>query len=68
MGKCEGLKSLIDSRPDMMRQTKRLSRRNPATGKTRSLSTISSKLAALGFTHDNGSPYSAMTIRNVITR
>ena len=67
-GKCEGRKSLNDKRPDMVRQAKRLARRNPATGKTRSLRTISSELAALGFTRDDGSPYSAMTIRNVINR
>ncbi|MDC0148877.1 recombinase family protein [Rhodospirillales bacterium] len=67
-GKCEGRKSLNESRPDMVREAKRLARRNPKTGKSRSLRTISAELAALGFTRDNEQPYSAMTIRNVLNR
>jgi len=68
VGKCEGRKSLNESRPDMVKQAKRLARKNPLTGKRRSLRKISAELVALGFTRDNGQPYSAATVRNVINR
>jgi hypothetical protein len=52
----------------MVKQAKRLARKNPLTGKRRSLRKISAELVALGFTRDNGQPYSAATVRNVINR
>ncbi len=67
-GKCEGRKSLNETQPLMVKQAKRLARRNPRTGKKRSLRKVSAELAALGFTRSNGEPYSATVVRNVINR
>jgi len=67
-GKCEGRKSLNETQPLMAKQAKRLARRNPRTGKKRSLRKVSAELAALGFTRNNGEPFSATVVRNVINR
>ena len=67
-GKCEGAKSLNETRPDMVKQAKRLARKNPRTGKSRSLRKISAELVSLGFARPDGSAYSAATIRNVLNR
>jgi DNA invertase Pin-like site-specific DNA recombinase len=67
-GKCEGRRSLAETRPDMVKEAKRLARKNPRTGKKRSLRKISAELVTLGFTRENGSGYSSTTIRNVINR
>lgn len=67
-GKCEGRKSINESDPRLTAEIKRLARRNPKSGKKRSLRKISAELVSLGFTRVDGSAYSAMTISNVIKR
>jgi DNA invertase Pin-like site-specific DNA recombinase len=72
----EGRKSLAETEPKMVKEARRLRRKNPRTGKRRSLRQISSELKSMGFTRkafdkdarkwmDTGEPYSAATIRNV---
>lgn len=64
-GKCEGRKGLKETAPAMVKEAKRLRRKNPKSGKIRSFRTISAELVLLGYTRPNGEAYSAMTIRNV---
>jgi DNA invertase Pin-like site-specific DNA recombinase len=72
----EGRKSLAEREPKMVKEAKRLRRKNPRTGKRRSLRQISAELKSMGLTRkvydkknrrwiDTEEPYSAMTIRNV---
>jgi DNA invertase Pin-like site-specific DNA recombinase len=61
----EGRKPLSETDPIMAREAKRLRRKNPKTGKRRSLRAISSELAAMGYLNRNGKPYTASSIRNV---
>jgi DNA invertase Pin-like site-specific DNA recombinase len=61
----EGQKGLKHHAPEMVKEARRLRRKNPSTGKRRSYRKVSSELAAMGFTRPNSQPYSAATIRNV---
>jgi DNA invertase Pin-like site-specific DNA recombinase len=66
-GKCEGRKPLADTHPDMVKEAKRLRRKNPKSGKVRSYRAIAAELAAAGYTRPNGEPHNAMTIRSATT-
>jgi len=61
----EGAKGLKHHAPEMVKEAKRLRRKNPKSGKRRSFRKISAELAANGFTRPNGEAYSAMTIKNL---
>jgi DNA invertase Pin-like site-specific DNA recombinase len=61
----EGRKPLSETDPIMAREAKRLRRKNPSTGKRRSLRAISAELAEMGYLNRNGRPYTASSIRNV---
>jgi hypothetical protein len=61
----EGRKPLSETDPLMAKEAKRLRRKNPKTGKRRSLRAISAELAARGYFNHYGKPYSASSIRNV---
>jgi hypothetical protein len=65
-GKCEGRKSHAEMNPALIREAKRLARKNPKTGKTRSLRDIAAELASLGFLNQNGVAYSASSVRNML--
>jgi DNA invertase Pin-like site-specific DNA recombinase len=73
-GRCEGRLPLELTAPEMVKEARRLHRKNPHTGKRRSLRKISEELASMGHTRKDddgrltGKPYSAMTIRNVLAR
>ncbi len=69
-GRCEGrigIKGTTEGLA-MISEAKRLRRVNPLTGKRRSLRKISAELASLGFTRDNGQPFSASTINGILKR
>ena len=68
--RCEGRIGLkgTDKGLEMIRQAKRLRRKNPKTGKRRSLRKIAAELASMGYTRPDGSHYSAVTISNVTER
>jgi len=68
MGRCEGRKSHAEVTPKVVREAKRLARRNPRTGKVRSLRTISAELAALGYLNINGQPYNPKSITSMINQ
>jgi DNA invertase Pin-like site-specific DNA recombinase len=67
-GRCEGPKPLNMTQPKLAKEAKRLHRKSPRTGKRRSLNEISAELFDLGFTRDNGEPYSKQTIRKIVNR
>lgn len=65
-GKCEGRKSHIERNPEVVRQAKRLARRNPKSGAVRSLREIAAELAALGHRSSTGKPFTAQSIANML--
>jgi DNA invertase Pin-like site-specific DNA recombinase len=58
-----GLKGTPEGRA-MIKEAKNL-RRKPRNGKRKSLRKVSAELAEMGFTQEDGKPYSAMTIKRV---
>jgi DNA invertase Pin-like site-specific DNA recombinase len=66
VGKCEGRKSHLEVRPDVVREAKRLRRRSPKTGRQRSLREVAAELAALGHLNTNRRPFSASSVKAMI--
>lgn len=62
----EGRKGYDDTNPELVREAKRLARRNPKTGKTRSLREIATELAGLGHVTTKGKVFSASQIQRII--
>ena len=52
--------------PEMVREAKRLYRKNPRTGNRLSLRKIAAELAKLGYGRDGGEPFNAMTVKNMV--
>jgi DNA invertase Pin-like site-specific DNA recombinase len=67
-GRCEGRKAYTDLRPGLAREARRLARRNPKTGKVRSLRQIAVELAALGYPASSGKPLSHSVVREILMR
>jgi DNA invertase Pin-like site-specific DNA recombinase len=65
-GKCEGRRSHLEMKPDMVAIAKRLHRRNPKTGERRSLRAIAAELATLGYVNIHGRPFAAESIKAII--
>lgn len=59
----EGRKGYRETHPEMVREARRLARKNPKTGKTRSLRDISRELHGLGFGTSTGQPFSAAQVQ-----
>ena len=51
---------------EVMAQARRLARRNPKTGKARSLRSIAAELAKLGHVGPSGEPYHAGSVRHML--
>jgi DNA invertase Pin-like site-specific DNA recombinase len=62
-GRCEGRKPVPNA---VLREARRLARRNPKTGQRRSLRSIAAELAALGHLGPSGCPYHAGSIRHML--
>ncbi len=62
----EGRKGYDDTNPELVREAKRLARRNPKTGKTRSLREIATELAGLGHVTASGKPFSASQVQRLL--
>src|SRR5689334_3551312 len=62
----EGRKGYDDTNPAIIREAKRLARKSPKTGKTRSLREIGMELAALGHTTAAGKPFSASQVQRLL--
>ncbi len=65
-GKCSGRKSYYETSEDLIRETRRLARRNPLTKKKRSLRSISSILFDLGYKTANNTAFSATQIKRLV--
>jgi len=66
-GKCEGRKSYAEIDIDMVNEAKRLRRKNPKTGRRRSLRTISKELFDQGYMTSKSTAFSAGQIKRLIT-
>ncbi len=66
-GKCEGRKGYKEINPELVQQAKRLYRKNPKTGKRRSLLNISHELFDLGFTTKKETQFSASQIKRLVS-
>ncbi|MBO1077340.1 recombinase family protein [Roseomonas marmotae] len=62
----EGRKGYAETNPELVKQAKRLARKNPKTGKARSLREIATELASLGFTTASGKELSAAQVQRLI--
>jgi DNA invertase Pin-like site-specific DNA recombinase len=62
-GRCEGRPPVPDA---VITEARRLARRNPKSGKTRSLRAIAAELAMLGHLGPTGQPYHAGSIRHML--
>ena len=62
----EGRKGYKDTNPAMVREAKRLARKNPKTGKRRSLRQIAAELKKAGYSRKNGQAFNAQTVSNVL--
>lgn len=64
-GKCGGRPSYAELQPDLVKEAKRLRRRNPKTKKQRSYDKVAEELFAMGYTNQRGSKFNAMSIKNI---
>jgi DNA invertase Pin-like site-specific DNA recombinase len=62
----EGRKGYSDTNPELVKEAKRLARKNPKTGKARSLREIAAELVVLGFTTATGNAFSASQVQRLI--
>jgi DNA invertase Pin-like site-specific DNA recombinase len=62
----EGRKGYADTEPQLIREAKRLARKNPKTGKTRSLREIAADLSDLGHTTASGKAFSASQVQRLL--
>jgi hypothetical protein len=65
-GKCEGRKSHVEKRPEVVALARRLRRASPKTGKRRSLREVSAELAHAGYSNERGRPYAAQSIKGML--
>ena len=52
----------------MIREAKRLARKSPKTGKSRTLRAIADELAALGHLSPSGRPYLPGSVKNMLAK
>ena len=64
-GKCEGRKSLVELRPDVVALAKRLARRKPKGGRL-SLRAISAELAAQGILNERGRAFNPKSVASML--
>ena len=62
----EGRKGYAETSPGLVREAKRLARRNPKSGEVRSLRAIAGALAAAGHVTAAGRPFSASQVRRLL--
>ena len=66
-GKVEGRKSYQETNPELIKEAKRLARRNPKTGKKRSLREISTELEKLGYKNRQGLPFNSRQVQRFLS-
>lgn len=62
----EGRKGYDQTNPKLVKEAKRLARKNPKTGATRSLREIAAELLALGHKTASGKPFSASQVQRLV--
>lgn len=62
----EGRKGYDDTHPELVKEAKRLARKSPKTGKSRSLREISAELEKLGYSTASGKSFSASQVQRLI--
>ena len=62
----EGRKGYAETRPELVREARRLHRRSPVTGKRRSLRAIAVELFLLGYVNGKGKPFAAAQITRLL--
>jgi DNA invertase Pin-like site-specific DNA recombinase len=62
----EGRRGYRDTAPALVREAKRLARKNPRTGEKRSLRRIADELAGLGFLNGKGRPFAAAQVARLL--
>lgn len=62
----EGRKGYGETNPELVREAKRLARKNPKTGKARSLREIAAELAELGHRTSKGREFSASQVKRLV--
>lgn len=63
----EGRKGYDDTNPELVKAAKRFARKNPKTGKVRSLREIAVELAGLGFVTASGKTFSPSQVQRLLT-
>ena len=64
-GKCEGRKSLAETRPEVVALAKALGRKKPKGGQM-SLRAVSAEMAARGFLNERGAPFNHKTVASML--
>jgi DNA invertase Pin-like site-specific DNA recombinase len=62
----EGRKGYSETRPELVREAKRLARKSPKTGKARSLREIAAELERLGFMNSKGQRFAAAQVARLL--
>ena len=65
LGKCEGRKSHVEKRPEVVALARKLRRKRPKGGRL-SLRAVASELAARGFVNERGKPYAAKSVASML--
>lgn len=65
-GRIEGRRSHADMDREMVAHAKRLARKNPKTGKARSLREIAAELEKLGHVNQNGKQFAAKSVASML--
>ncbi len=64
-GRCEGRKSYKELDPELVREAKRLRRRNPKTKKQKSYDWVAGELMKVGYTNSKGNQFGAEQIKRM---
>jgi len=64
-GRCEGRKSLSETRPEVVALARKLRRRKPKAGQL-SLREVSRELASCGYLNERGRPYAAKSVASML--
>ncbi len=65
VGKVEGRNSWAETKPELVKEARRLRRRSPKGGQ-RSLRAVADELARLGYTNERGATFSASSIASMV--
>lgn len=66
-GKCEGRPSWKEINPDLVREAKRLRRRNPTSGKRKSFAKIAKELGEMGYLNSKGEVFKPASIQQIVS-